>query len=382
MPDLSKGVVMCTSLSRRWCAFTVALRVEFQNDAGAGAAAFSTMVTGWENATEEMWNGPRGHQHFRCCTVSFAVATRVGSGTANFHQIDVVGGPQTSYVNSLGPGCTGGRWDAMDTGNVVAHESGHLLGLPDEYDYNGPGNTYQNLNPQPEGQPQSIMAQTWGDVAALQSHIDAIMNGLGARCRWWCCLLWPLHRLTDLFRLVFPLRLLVRAPLRSPEEELPMAEPLERPVEDAIESVRDGRPASLVEAIRILVDAGPKAADAIAQAARDDHPLVRWVAVSGADLLGDDQVVSAALDDSDLRVRVGAAVALARRGRREGIPALLDALTSNQVAIGHPPELLADLAEQALEVLAGESVAAPGDAPEARAERWRRWADQSSQQDG
>lgn len=373
---------MCTSLSRRWCSFTVALNTEFQNSAGLPAGSFSTMVSGWESATEEMWNGPHGHQHFRCCTVLFAVTSRVGSGTANFHQINVVGGPQTSFVNALGPGCTGGRWDDLDTGNVVAHESGHLLGLPDEYDYNGPGNTYQNLNPQPEGQPQSIMAQTWGDVAALQSHIDAIMNGLGAGCRWWCCFLWPFHWFTDLIRVVLPLPLLLRAPLPFPEEELPMAESVERSVHDAIESVRDGRPASLVEAARILADAGPKAADVIAHAARDDHPLVRWVAVTGADALQDDQVVTAALEDPDLRVRVAAAVVLARRGRREGIPALLDALTSNQVALGHPPELLADVAQQALEVLAGESVAAPGDAPEARAERWRRWADQTSEQDG
>lgn len=370
---------MCTSLTRRWCAFTVALRTEFQNNSGLASGAFNTLVSGWGDATEDMWNGPLGHQHFRCCTVSFAVTTRTGSGTANFHQIDVVAGPQTSFVNALGPGCTGGRWDAQDTGNVVAHESGHLLGLPDEYDYNGPGNTYQNLNPQPAGQPQSIMAQTWGDVAALQSHIDAVMTGLGAGCRWWCCVLWPLHRLVDLIRLVLPLPLLLRAPLASPEEELPMAESAERSVEDAIELARDGRPSDLMEAVRILVDAGPEATGVIVEAVRDDHPLVRWVAVTGGVAVREDQVVMSALEDSDLRVRVAAAVGLARRGRREGIPVLLDALTSNQVAIGHPPELLADVAEQGLEALAGQSVAAPGDAPEARAERWRRWFDQSSE---
>lgn len=370
---------MCTSLSQRWCAFTVGLRNEFSNSAGLTASAFGTMVSGWENATQDMWNGPLGHQHFRCCTVSFEVSSRTGSGSANFHQIDVVAGPQTSFVNALGPGCTGGRWDAMDTGNVVAHESGHLLGLPDEYDYNGPGNTYQNLNPQPAGQPQSIMAQTWGDVAALQSHIDAILKGLNAHCPWWCCLLWPFHRLTDWIRALLPLPLLLRAPVRFPEEEEPMVETPKRSVKDAIATVRDGRPSSLMEAVQVLTDAPPEATEAIAQAARDDNPLVRWVAVSSADARTDDQILTGALEDPDLRIRVAAAVRLVSQGRTEGIPTLLDALTSNQVAFGHPPELLADVANQALETLAGESVAARDDAPEARAARWRRWAERPSE---
>lgn len=78
--------------------------------------------------------------------------------------------------------------------------------------------------------------------------------------------------------------------------------------------VRDGRPSSLVEAVGTLADAGPEAADVIAEDAHDDHPLVRWVAVTGADAVRDDQVVVAALEDSDLRVRVAAAVNLARPG--------------------------------------------------------------------
>ncbi|MBW3579268.1 MAG: hypothetical protein KY462_16345 [Actinobacteria bacterium] len=370
---------MCTTSSRRLCAFTVALRVEFQNNASLAGGAFATMINGWETATESMWNGSHGHQHFGCCAVSFEVITRVGSGTANFHQINVVAGPQTSFVNRLGPGCTGGRWDAQDTGNVIAHESGHLLSLPDEYDYNGPGNSYRNLNPQPAGQPQSIMAQTWANVAALQSHVDAIMNGLGATCPWWCCLIRPLHWLTDVLRLVLPLPLLVKAPVQLPAEEERMVEDGDRSIEDTIEAVRDGSPASMSAAVRILGAAGPKAADAIEQAARDEHPVVRWVAVAAADEIGQEEILTAALDDPDLRIRVTAAGALARRNRRDGIQALVDGLTSNQVAIGHPPELVADVAEQALEKLARESLSRPGDSPEARAERWRRWAAQSGE---
>ncbi len=370
---------MCTSLSRRLCAFTVALRAEFQNNADSAAAAFTTLVSGWGTATEDMFNGPRGHQHFGCCTVTFDVITRVGSGTANHHQIDVVAGPQTSFVNALGPGCTGGRWDALDTGTVTAHESGHLLGLPEEYDYNGPGNTYQNLNPQPAGQPQSIMAQPWGNVAVLQSHVDTIMNGLNADCPWYCCLLWPLHRLLDVFRLVLRFPLFVTAPPEVPDKELPMSPAPESSISEAIEAVRDGRPPQLMDAVRILTAAGPDAVGDIVAAAGDDHPLVRWVAVTSAADLEDDQLVTAALDDDDLRIRVAAGVGLAQRGSRAGVPALLDALTSNQVAIGHPPELLCDVAEQALQVIAGDSAPPANGSAEARAEQWRRWADETSE---
>ena len=258
----------------------------------------------------------------------------------------------------------------------MAHESGHLLGVADEYDYNGPGGTYRNLNPQPAGQPQSIMAQTWGNVAALQSHIDTIMNGLNADCPWWCCLCWPLHRLTDLIRRILPLPLLIRAGLPSIDEVSTVTvQPSDDALKDVLELARDGRPSSLMDAIRVLDEAGPKAREVISEAVRDEHVLVRWVGIVAADGVGDEDALATGMDDDDLRVRVAAASGLARRGQRDGIPALLEGLTSNQVAIGHPPELLADVAEQALVGLAGESVSADTDSPEARAERWRRWSE-------
>lgn len=370
---------MCTTLTRRLCAFTVTVDVQYQNNSGLTAAAFSLLVNGWEAAIENMWNGPLGHQHFGCCTVSFDVITRIGSGSATSHQINVVAGPQTSVVNALGPGCTGGRWDAQDVGSVAAHEAGHLLGLPDEYDYNGPGGSYQNLNPQPAGQPESIMAQTWGTTAALQSHINAVMNGLAANCPWWCCFLWPVHWLLDVARTVFRFPLFIRADLPS-SEEVPIvkAKPLDIPPDDAIEQARDGRPSSLMDAVRILVAAGDEGRAAMRRALEDEQAVVRAVGVAAADGVDDPELVAGALGDRDLRIRVAAAAALAKRGWRESVPVLLDGLTSNQVAIGHPPELLADLAERALEAIAGERLSAPNDSPEARAARWRRWAETSN----
>jgi len=367
---------MCTTLTRRGCAFTATLDVQYQNNSGLTAGAFTALVNGWDAATEGMWNGPAGHQHYGCCTVEFAVITRIGAGRAASHQINVVAGPQTSFVSALGPGCTTGRWDAQDTGNVAAHESGHLLGLPDEYDYNGPGGAYRNLNPQPADQPQSIMAQTWGNVAALQSHIDALMQGLNASCPWWCCILWPVHRLLDVLRLAVAVPLLVTADLPSPEEVSTVpAKPADPSPRDALEQVRDGRPSSLMDAVRVLTDAGKESNELAQVATGDESPLVRWVGLVVADTLGDVDTVETGLEDDDLRLRVTAAAALARRGQRQVVPVLIEGLGSNQVAIGHPPELLASFAEQALITLSGESISTTDDSPEARTARWQRWAD-------
>jgi hypothetical protein len=188
---------MSTVLNRRGCTLTVTIQLEFQNNTGLNAGQFQNLVNGWELAIENLWNGPHGHQHYQCCLVLFDIVTRIGVGTPNFHQVNVVTGPQTSR-SSLGPASGSATWDDQDTGNVAAHETGHLMGLGDEYDYGGPGGSYRNLNPQPAGQPQSIMAQTWGTVAALQSHIDGILQRLNAQCSWWCCIWYIFHRFWDL----------------------------------------------------------------------------------------------------------------------------------------------------------------------------------------
>ncbi len=152
-----------------------------------GPGATSSLANTWKNGIESVWNGPNGYRKFGCYKVKFnadiKVNTTGATPEASRDQIKVVSiHPTQTHTSStvLGrpnDGSTNGEWDNQDTGNVAAHETGHLMGLDDEYTYDASGN-YVNTNPQVTD-PQSIMAQTWGNVSALQSHINAIMKNAG-----------------------------------------------------------------------------------------------------------------------------------------------------------------------------------------------------------
>ena len=392
---------MATTVSRVRCRITVTVRIEFRNNTGRlNAAQFQQLVNGWEQSIEALWNGSTGSQRYRCCTVTFDVVTKIGQGTDGYHQVTVVAGPQTS-VAGLGPGSTNGRWDDQDTGAVAAHETGHLLCLPDEYDYNGPGGAYRNLNPQPAGQPQSIMAQTWGNAAALQEHIDAVMACTGATCPWYCCILrwldWLVLRravrlLRPLFdRLSLPRRLLGR--VRSEREGTMIAERRDRPsmkhhsIDSLLDEVRSGDPDRLTAAYDELLDRGEDAVPPLREALDDESPLVRWAAAGALGAVGSDEVtqsLEARLDDPNASVRVVAAQSLARLGDSSGVPTLIRTLERDDVMIGHPPELTSDYAVQVLRSVSGEQFGFDSSAPayeRARAvERWQEWWEEQGEE--
>lgn len=176
----------------------------------------------WTEETLKVWNDP-GFTYGDCkCPVHFEIVAKSlprgevckpdASGKAKqpgWHCIDVVSGrerdPQVGWepVNERGNIADAtqtsgtypsgfGEWTVWASGADAAHEFGHLMGLADEYEYedtdgDGQGDTYKNNNPQDSGSPQSIMAQTWGEYAALQEHIDKIMGDAGITCPDKCC---------------------------------------------------------------------------------------------------------------------------------------------------------------------------------------------------
>lgn len=262
----------------------------------------------------------------------------------------------------------------MDTGNVTAHETGHLMGLGDEYDYGGHGGAYRNLNPQPAGQPQSIMAQTWGNVAALQSHIDAIMRGLNAWCPWWCCIWNIFHRIGIWFSRVFLRVRLIES------KEVPGGTAMANTVEEILKRIETGKPDALADGLYMLREKGREAVKPLIEALKRNQVLARWAAAAALGELKDTEAIpalEAALKDEKLSVRIRAAQSLAKLGSTQGIPVLIAALESNEVMIGHPPELACDYANQVLGSVSGKSFGFDGSADKvtksAAVKKWQAW---------
>ncbi|HQC14147.1 InlB B-repeat-containing protein [Mesotoga prima] len=178
-----------TTVSGGPCEYTVTVKVVFH-----GAGASETQVEAWETDAEAIWNGADGSREWGdgCCSVKFefdfSVLAEGAQPPDDAHVVEVkkVKSSHTSWVATPLPTpgsteTTTGEWDSLDTGPVIAHEMGHMMGLDDEYHNDEDGN-YVNDNPQPEGSPPSIMAQTWGGAQPLTEHFDAIMEAADIEC--------------------------------------------------------------------------------------------------------------------------------------------------------------------------------------------------------
>ncbi|KAF0248491.1 MAG: hypothetical protein FD167_2112 [bacterium] len=123
-------------------------------------------------------------------------------------------------------------------------------------------------------------------------------------------------------------------------------------VESILRTIEKGDPKSLVEGVYELERMG--------QSDREILPhiltaLVRWAVVIVLGLIsrredrGVIEVLMSALRDENQSIRVRAAESLIELGVTDGIPTLIEALGSNEVMIGHPPEMVSDCANQILE---------------------------------
>jgi sulfatase maturation enzyme AslB (radical SAM superfamily) len=134
----------------------VTVRVRLVPDAGITEATMATLRTRWETGIENKWSnrfvctGPYGNS-----TITFDVQFVTSNA---HHNVRVIAGSgQTNMTN----------WHTTDSGDLAAHEFGHMIGNQDEYfDANCP-----NRDPVNTG---TVMDNNVG--GALQRHVDRICS--------------------------------------------------------------------------------------------------------------------------------------------------------------------------------------------------------------
>ena len=153
-----------------------------------------------------------------------------------------------------------------------------------------------------------------------------------------------------------------------------------RPIEEILDRIETGRPEWMAEGLAALRAKGSDAVGPLMDALKSPAPLRRWAAASVLGELGDRAALPALRDtlaDEQISVRLRAAYGLANLGVQDGISTLIQAVTSEEVMVGHPPELAGDFANQALESLSGRSFGLDASATPATrrqvAEHWEAW---------
>jgi hypothetical protein len=184
------------SVSKSDCKVEIVVNLQF-----SGAGASEALASTWKQGIMDMWDGK---QSTYCCETALTVNTKVGGATApDYAQVTVIQVPPGGYhqsENSLGGTVANGTsndvwgtWASNDNGKVAAHETGHAMGIDDEYTPDADG--YAVPSGEAVGEADGagipgIMAQTWEDAEnqapeAKPRHIDSILKFYGIECV--CC---------------------------------------------------------------------------------------------------------------------------------------------------------------------------------------------------
>jgi Immune inhibitor A peptidase M6, catalytic domain len=101
----------------------IRIRIELDPDAGITNATMNTLRTNWQNGIESTWSDRWGcgREGELTCPLTFEVQWVAADA---HHTVRVRQGPAQTNMTT---------WDTSDSGNVAAHEFGHMLGHPDEY---------------------------------------------------------------------------------------------------------------------------------------------------------------------------------------------------------------------------------------------------------
>ena len=154
-----------------------------------------TLINTWHKGMSEIWNDPDASKNFTIgCNANFdfnlieVAQDKKCLDYPDYHCIKIVaseynGRGNTADATLVLPNTdknSWGEWSSRVNEYQAAHEAGHMMGLGEDYHYdliNGE-ELWVNDNYQSSG-PQSIMAQTWDDVAALSEHTYQIIEQAG-----------------------------------------------------------------------------------------------------------------------------------------------------------------------------------------------------------
>ncbi|MBD3360060.1 MAG: hypothetical protein GF365_05150 [Candidatus Buchananbacteria bacterium] len=174
------------------CFYEIKVKIVFDFQYQLSQSETEKILTDWRKAMSGVWNGVFGSTilNDQCFVYYDFELVEMGKGKIcndypEFHCISVID-DQFNSRNHLADATivkansfqnSWGEWTNQIEPLIAAHEVGHMMGLSDEYEYKiaGQEKDLVNLNYRKIG-PQSIMAQTWGEVAAFKEHSLRILK--------------------------------------------------------------------------------------------------------------------------------------------------------------------------------------------------------------
>jgi hypothetical protein len=106
----------------------IRIRIRLIPDQNITPATVNSLGTRWKTGIENKWSNRWGCGQQGECTCPFTFEV-LWVTENHHHSVRIRTGPERSNMN---------LWDTQDTGDVVSHEFGHMIGLVDEYYENPP----------------------------------------------------------------------------------------------------------------------------------------------------------------------------------------------------------------------------------------------------
>ena len=176
------------------CFYLIKVNIAFDFADDISESQIKTKTNQWLNSMDVVWNNDQSTQLNNQCQVKYEFIANVlkpdqtCQDYPDAHCFSVIKDKYNSrgniadaqIINPNSGYSSWGDWSINISGNTAAHEIGHTMGLYDEYSYQivDDSKIHVNDNYQSIGS-QSIMAQTWGDVAGLAEHTEKIMSLAG-----------------------------------------------------------------------------------------------------------------------------------------------------------------------------------------------------------